>query len=66
LAPLEYKAFGNLRGGATQSCGPGYFVLGDDSADSQDSRFDGPVLPARLRSRALLILWPFHRIGWVR
>jgi signal peptidase I len=64
--PFDYLPYGNLQGGATQDCGAGYYVLGDDTADSQDSRFEGPIAPSRLRARALLIVWPYSRIGWVK
>lgn len=65
LSFLQYYAFGNLHGGKQAACGDGYFVLGDDSRDSQDSRFDGPVAPDRIRARAWLVVWPPSRIGFV-
>ena len=61
LAFLDYYAFGNLAGGGAAPCGQGYYVLGDDSRDSQDSRFEGPVDPERIRGRAWLIVWPLSR-----
>ncbi len=65
LGFLEYYAWGRLDDGKTMSCGEGYFVLGDDSRDSADSRFDGPVDPEAIESRAWLRVWPLSRIGFV-
>jgi hypothetical protein len=45
LEPLTYYAYGNLQNGATVACGDGYFVVGDDSRDSQDSRFEDRCRP---------------------
>jgi signal peptidase I len=67
LASIKYFGLGRLLREKTCPCGPnGYFVLGDDSKDSQDSRFDGPVDGSRIRARAWLIVWPPKRIGFVR
>lgn len=63
LRNLHYFAYGLLAPGRTAACGAGYFLLGDDSADSQDSRFDGPLPPSRIRGRPLAIVWPPCRIG---
>ena len=46
-------------------CGDGYFLLGDDSADSWDSRYEGPFERWRVRGRAWLIVGPSGRRGWV-
>lgn len=63
---LRYYAYGpHSRGGKATNCGDGYFVLGDDSKDSQDSRYDGPIDPAKVCGRAWLRVWPMERIGWV-
>ena len=62
---LEYYAFGKLSRGREVSCGDGYFVLGDWSNDSADSRYDGPVPIDRIRGRAWLIVWPPSRFGFV-
>jgi len=40
-------------------------VLGDDSADSDDSRFNGLVSPGDIIGRAWLILRPIDRFGFV-
>jgi signal peptidase I len=60
-----YLPYGQLRRGQSATCGEGYFVLGDDSKDSQDSRWDGPIPRSQIRSRAWLIVWPPARIGFV-
>lgn len=39
------------------------FVLGDNRADSEDSRFFGPVDDGRLMGRALLGVWPPADVG---
>ena len=62
---LMYYSYGNLGSGRTVDCRDGYYVLGDDSRDSQDSRYVGPVPGKELRGRAWLIIWPLHRAGWV-
>ena len=64
LGFCKYYAYGSLRSGRTASCGRGYFLLGDDSMDSLDSRFEGPLAPTKIHSRPWLIVWPPSRIGW--
>jgi len=65
-ARVQYYPYGNLNGGRPFAAGTGYYVLGDDSIDSDDSRFEGPVELPRIRARAWLIVWPPSRMGWVR
>ena len=49
---IKYLRFGNLIEGKPIPCGDGYYVLGDDLKDSDDSRFNGPVpRPANHRPR---------------
>jgi signal peptidase I len=60
---LKYYPFGYLHKGRSQQCTNGYFVLGDDSKDSSDSRFDGEIPLSKLEGRAWLILWPPSRFG---
>jgi signal peptidase I len=65
LSFLTYYPYGSFRGGSTTSSKNGYFVLGDYSKDSQDSRFEGPLAPGRISGRAWLRIWPPSRFGWV-
>jgi len=65
LSFLRYYDYGNVREGKTVACGRGYYVMGDDSKDSEDSRYEGPIEPERLFARAWLRVWPWSRIGWV-
>jgi signal peptidase I len=65
LDGLEYLAVAKLFRGRQAECGDGYFVLGDDTRDSQDSRFEGPVERRRIVGRVWLRIWPPRRIGWV-
>ena len=65
LSFLRYYAFGHLAEGRQARFDDGYFVLGDDSKDSHDSRFTGAVAPEDIIGRAMLIVWPLDRIGWV-
>src|SRR5258707_2731617 len=66
LPHLKCLAAGTLGAGREVDCGKGYFVLGDDSKDSYDSRFTGPVGPERVRGRVFCIVWPLSRIGLVK
>jgi len=65
LAHVKYLAYGNVHRGRATACGDGFYVLGDLSWDSNDSRFEGPVPRERVRGRALAIIWPLSRAGWV-
>jgi len=65
VAGLRYHPYGSLFKGAEAPCGDGYFVLGDNSVDSYDSRFTGPVKPERVIGRAWLVVWPPERMGFV-
>ncbi len=65
MAHLRYLPQGSLSTGQTQECGEGYYLLGDDSQDSWDSRFDGPIRRSAMRGRAWLIVWPPSRMGFV-
>ena len=58
---LKYYARGNLVGGREVDCGEGFFVMGDDSKDSWDSRYLGPVSKTQFRGRAWCILSPLDR-----
>lgn len=63
---LKFLRYGNLTEPEPVPCGDGYYVLGDDTRDSDDSRFIGPVARKRIVGRAWLIFWPLSRIGFVR
>ena len=65
LKNIKYIACGKLAAGRAVDCTNGYFVLGDDSRDSFDSRFEGPVKPLQIVGRAWLVVWPLSRIGFV-
>lgn len=62
---LHYFPFGNLVVDHTADCKEGYYVLGDFSRDSDDSRFNGPVWPEQLVGRAWLIVAPGEHRGFV-
>ena len=38
-----------------------YFAMGDNSYNSYDSRYWGPVPEENLVGRGLLVYWPFNR-----
>lgn len=63
---IKYLRYGNLMDGKPVPCGDGYYVLGDDLKDSDDSRFNKPTPPDRILGRAWLIVAPAGRRGWVR
>lgn len=65
LGYLHYEPFGNLIKGREVNCGFGYFVLGDDSRDSVDSRFEGVLTADRFTGRAWLTLGPRERFGFI-
>ncbi|HXJ74265.1 MAG TPA: signal peptidase I [Candidatus Dormibacteraeota bacterium] len=63
---IRYYAYGNLANGQEVDCGRGYFMMGDASIDSLDSRYTGPVTSDRFRGRVWCILSPGGRRGFVR
>jgi signal peptidase I len=65
LGFLHYFAIGNILLDRSVECKEGYYVLGDNSRDSEDSRFTGPVMPDQLIGRAWLIVGPSGRRGFV-
>jgi signal peptidase I len=65
LSFLCYYGWGKVHRGKQVACDDKYFYLGDDSRDSMDSRFDGPIDADRIIARAWLIVWPPDRIGFV-
>ena len=65
LVFLRYFPVARVCQDKTVDCGDGYFVLGDDSRDSDDSRYNGPVPPGDVVGRAWLILAPAEHRGFV-
>ncbi len=65
LGHIKYLAYGGLEKGKKASCGDGFYVLGDDSKDSSDSRWLGPVKPSQIRARPWIVLWPPSHIRFV-
>lgn len=63
LSFLNHLPYGNVIQGKTFDCGDGYYVLGDNSHDSDDSRFNGAVPEENIRARAWLIVSPRERFG---
>jgi type IV secretory pathway protease TraF len=47
------------------ACGDDYYVLGDNSKDSDDSRFNGPVRRDEIVGRTWAILGPRARVGFI-
>lgn len=41
------------------------FVMGDNRANSQDSRYVGPISKDAIIGHALFIIWPLNEIRWV-
>ncbi|HEX2850497.1 MAG TPA: signal peptidase I [Acidimicrobiales bacterium] len=41
------------------------WVMGDNRAQSQDSRFFGPIDSGTLIGRAVMRVWPLHRVGFL-
>lgn len=41
------------------------FVMGDNRANSKDSRYFGPVKKDRILGKAYVIYWPPNRLGWL-
>ena len=66
LGHLRYFAYGNLAQDREVDCGAGYYVLGDDSRDSVDSRFNGPVARKDFLGRAWYVIAPAAHRGFVR
>ncbi|MFM9965710.1 MAG: signal peptidase I [Planctomycetaceae bacterium] len=65
LSHLRYIPIGRLFEEGAVDCQRGYCVLGDDSKDSEDSRYDGPIPAEWIVGRAWLIVAPWSRFGRV-
>ncbi|MCO5165678.1 MAG: signal peptidase I [Planctomycetes bacterium] len=60
----RYLPFGNLRGGSVFQVPEGHvYLMGDETRDSQDSRFEGAFPLERVRGRVLARVWPLERAG---
>jgi signal peptidase I len=66
LQSLKYFGYGSLAKGREIDCGQGYFMLGDASNDSFDSRFTGLVTRGRFRGRVWCVLSPLAHAGFVK
>jgi hypothetical protein len=65
MPQINYLPYGCLFRGRQAQAGDGYFVLGDETQDSLDSRFEGSVKPERIKGRPWLRVWPIGRIGFL-
>jgi signal peptidase I len=64
---IFYYNFGSFQEGYKVTVPPdNYFVLGDNSASSQDSRYWGFVPQENILGKALLIYWPLNRLRGVK
>ncbi|MCG8431379.1 MAG: signal peptidase I [Candidatus Omnitrophica bacterium] len=68
FSKVYYYNRGDLMGEGEQVTVPenSYFVLGDNSASSKDSRYWGVVPHRNLLGKATLIYWPLPRIRMIR
>ena len=62
VAQLEYFTLGPYSHGEIKVPENAFFVLGDNSRNSKDSRYWGFVPYENLRGKAFLIYWPIRRI----
>lgn len=65
LSFLKYLPVANVHGDKVFDCGDGYYVLGDESMDSDDSRFNGTISREEIVGRTWLIINPPERRGMV-
>lgn len=68
LNNIQYYNFGPYGGQGVKVTVPKdcYFVLGDNSASSKDSRYWGFVPKKYLEGEAFFIFWPIKRIGVIK
>jgi len=62
IAMNSYYNHGSYGRGEVKVPEDEYFVLGDNSRNSKDSRYWGFVPSKNLKGKAFLIYWPFRRI----
>lgn len=65
LNQVKYLAYGNLAANREVNCKDGYYMLGDASIDSYDSRFTGIISGDQFRGRVLCVVAPWKRTGIV-
>lgn len=65
LNQVKYLAYGNLAANREVDCKRGYFMLGDASIDSYDSRFTGIIDGDQFRGRVMCVVAPWKRAGIV-
>lgn len=66
LNRVNYLAYGNLAANREVDCKDGYFMLGDASIDSYDSRFTGIIEGDQFRGRVLCVVAPWKRLRLVQ
>lgn len=67
LRDLYYTGSGEHAVTSMLSLGPDeYFLLGDNSSRSKDSRHFGPVRAADIVGRPVAVIWPLSRFRWLR
>ncbi len=66
LSHLKPLAFGNLIAGQVVTLDDGYYLMGDNYKDFEDSRFLGPFSRTDIVGRAWLRVGPNGRRGFVR
>ncbi|MBX7165242.1 MAG: signal peptidase I [Pirellulales bacterium] len=63
LANIQYFPYGNIIYDQAYTCRRGYYLLGDDSKDSDDSRFNGDVPADQILGRVRMVIRPWKRAG---
>ncbi len=68
LARIHYYNYGEYAKQGRKITVPAghYFVMGDNSASSHDSRYWGFVPEGLLVGKAEVIFWPLNRLRWIR
>lgn len=66
LAGFYYHGIGRFGAGEVSVPEEGYYVLGDNSENSADSRYWGMVPEKNLKGKAFFIYWPLSRLRRLR